>query len=190
MAVPDGQVVDLWWADLRSADARLFPLLDDLEVERLERMDRAADRGRFVVGALLLRVAVAAATGVDPRSVTVERTCTDCGAAHGAPRVAGARVSVAHAGPLVLVGTADVAVGVDVESVDRGDDVARWVTREAVFKAGAEPQAPVTSLMVQPPLPRYLAALARAGPEQPVIVTHDVAESAAALEQLAAGRWP
>lgn len=190
MAVRDGQVVDLWWADLRSAEARLFAFLDDRELERLERMDRAADRGRFALGAVLLRVAVAAATGVEPRSVTVERTCTDCGAPHGAPRVAGARVSVAHAGPLVLVGTADVAVGVDVESVDRGEDVARWVVREALFKAGAAPQAPVASLMVPAPWPRYLAALACAGPDQPVVVTHDLDESAAALEQLAAGRWP
>lgn len=186
MAPRDGQVVDLWWADLRSADARLLPFLDDLELERLERMDRAADRGRFALGAVLLRVAVAAATRDEPRSVAVDRTCADCGGAHGAPRVAGARVSVAHAGPLVLVGTADVAVGVDVESVDRGDDVARWVTREAVFKTGADPQAPVASLMVPTPLPRYLAALACAGPDDPVVVTHDVVESAAALEQLVA----
>lgn len=188
MAARDGQLVDLWWADLRSADARLFALLDDLERERLERMDRAADRGRFALGAALLRVAVAAVTGVEPRSVAVDRTCADCGGAHGAPRVAGARVSVAHAGPLVLVGTADVAVGVDVESAGRGDDVARWVTREAVFKVGAAPRAAVASLMVPAPLPRYLAAIACVGRDEPVAVTHDLVESAAALEQLAAGR--
>lgn len=187
MATHDGQVVDLWWADLRSADARLFALLDDLEAERLDRMDRAADRGRFALGAALLRVAVAAATGADPRAVAVERACADCGGAHGAPRVAGVRVSVAHAGTLVLVGTADVAVGVDVESADRGEDVERWVVEEARFKTGSSPSALVTTGMLRTPLPGYLAALAVAGSGAPEVRTHPIEESAAALEQLSLG---
>lgn len=187
MATRSGQVVHLWWADLRSADARLFGLLDGREAERMDRMDRAADRGRFVLGAVLLRIAVAAATGVDPRSVTVERTCADCGGAHGAPRVAGVRVSVAHAGPLVLVATADVAVGVDVESVDRGDDVARWVREEARFKTGTASSALVTTGMLRPPRTGHLAALAVAGGGDPEVVTHPIEESASALERLSPG---
>lgn len=189
MATTGGQVVDVWWADLRSADARLFALLDTHECDRLERMDREADRGRFALGAALLRLAVAAATGSDPRSVTVERTCSDCGGAHGAPRVVGARVSVSHAGPLVLVATAGVAVGVDVESADRGDDIEHWVGEEARFKAGASPTL-ITTGMLRTPRPGYLAALAVACESDPDVVTHGVEESAAALEQLALGAGP
>ncbi|WP_338750720.1 4'-phosphopantetheinyl transferase family protein [Janibacter alittae] len=189
MATRRGHVVDLWWADLRSADARLFGLLDDRETERLDRMERAADRGRFVLGAALLRLAVGAATGEEPRSVAVGRTCADCGGDHGAPRVDGVRVSVTHAGPLVLVATAADAVGVDVEAADRGDDVARWVLAEARFKTGCPPTQ-VSAGMVGTPRPGYLAALAVAGHVDPEVITHPIGETAAALERLATGAGP
>lgn len=185
MPAPLGEVVDVWWSDLRSVDARLFALLDPRESARLEAMDRAADRGRFVLGAALLRIAVGAATGVDPRSVGIERTCAECGGPHGAPRVDGVRVSVAHSGALALVGTAGTGVGVDVEAVGRGDDVERWVVDEARFKTGVDPAEPVTSMMLSVPLTGYVAALAVAGAVDPQVAVHDLAESSAALERLA-----
>ena len=176
--------VDVWWADLRAVDTRLFGLLDPRERARLDGMERAADRGRFVLGAVLLRVAVAAATGVDARVVAVERGCAECGEPHGAPRVEGVRVSVAHAGPLAVVATAEEPVGVDVEAADRGDDVAAWVEREARFKAGVAEAA----LGVHPlpaPVPGYIAALAVAGDgREPSVSVHGRAESAAALAAL------
>lgn len=184
MGVREDGIVDLWWADLRSADARLFALLDHDERTRLDRLATGADRGRLALGAALLRVAVAAATGVTARSVTVERTCAECGRPHGMPRVDGAHVSVSHAGPLVLVATADIAVGVDVESADRGDDVRRWVLDEARYKTGTGPEDPLTAAMVPTPLPGYLAAVAVAGGHEPRVTAHDVRESAVALERL------
>lgn len=182
MSARGDQVVDVWWAELRSVDTRLFALLDDIEAGRLGDIDRDADRGRFVLGATLLRVAVGAATGADPRSVRVERSCSECGGPHGAPSVDGVRVSVAHAGLLVLVGTADVGVGVDVERADRGDDVERWVVDEARFKVSADSSTPTTSLLLPTPLPRYRAAVAVTGRRAPEVVTHSTAESGTALE--------
>lgn len=187
MPAPLGEVVDVWWSDLRSVDARLFALLDPRESARLEAMERAADRGRFTLGAALLRIAVGAATGVDPRSVGIERTCAECGGPHGAPRVTGARVSVAHAGPLVLVGTCAVGVGVDVEALARGRDVEGWVVDEARFKTGVGPAEQVTTMMLGAPLTGYVAALAVAGTREPQVAVHDLEESAAALERLAKG---
>ncbi|WP_068325764.1 4'-phosphopantetheinyl transferase family protein [Janibacter terrae] len=157
-------VVDTWWSDLRAMDLDLLPLLDPLEASRAAGIARPADLGRFVVGAWLLRVAVGAATGADPRAVVVDRTCTDCGGPHGRPIVDGVHASVAHAGPLVLVATAPVPVGVDVESGSRGGDIAAWVVQEATFKAtGARSPDGVRVVGLQAPLPGYHAALAVGG---------------------------
>lgn len=184
MASDTDHVVNLWWAELRSVDVRLFGLLDAVESRRLAGIERDADRGRFVLGATLLRVAVSAATDVDPGSVRVERSCDECGGPHGAPRVTGVRVSVAHAGPLVLVGTATAAVGVDVEAADRGDDVERWVLEEARFKTGLGPSQAVTCVPVPTPWPGHRAALALAGDLDPDVIVHQAVESDAAL-----ARW-
>ncbi|UUZ45490.1 hypothetical protein LP422_05065 [Janibacter limosus] len=154
-------VVDVWWSDLRAMDRRLLAQLDPVEARRAEGIASAADLGRFVVGAVLLRVAVAAATGADPRAVSIDRTCDECGCPHGRPRVAGLHVSVAHAGPPVVVATSPDPVGVDVEALDRGPDVETRVRGEATFKStGSRDPA---GRHVQPlpvPLHGYLAALA------------------------------
>ena len=134
----------------------------------------------LVVGAVLLRVAVGRTTGRDPWSVAVDRTCDDCGRPHGRPAVEGVHVSVAHAGPLVLVATAAGPVGVDVESARRGPDVAEWVRQEAAFKAHGSRDG--DGLHVQPlvtPLPGHAAALALTRPGE--VVVHDPDESSAAL---------
>lgn len=176
--------VAVWWADLTAADLALAGGLDPTETARLDGLDRAADRGRFLLGAALLRVAVAAATGRDRRGVVVTRECSDCGQPHGAPRVQGTAVSVAHAAALVVVATATDAVGVDVDRADRGKDMARWVHQEATFKAlsplpgGA---APLRVLPLSPPLPGYLASLAIPAAQTGGIRVHGLAESAAAL---------
>lgn len=186
-------VVDLWWSDLRVMDRRLGSLLDPVEAQRAAGIERAADLGRFVVGALLLRVAVGAATGVAPLSVVVDRACAECAGPHGRPVVAGVHVSVAHAGALVLVATSSVPVGVDVEAVDRGDDVAGWVRAEAGFKAtGSRAAIGALTADLRAPLPGHLAALAlipHSDPTKgaPAVLVHGPAESAAALAALTAG---
>lgn len=185
MCVRSGLVVDVWWADLRSADIRLTQLLDANENARLQALVVDADRGRFLVGAALLRAATAAATGASASSITIDRTCAECGEPHGAPRVDGTRVSVAHASSLVLVATAARAVGVDVESVDRGGDVEQWVADEAIFKTGARGE-PVVTVQLSVPMPSFHAALAVVGEGESQVVVHDVEESATALRALLA----
>ena len=177
-------VVDVWWSDLRAMDLRLRSMLDPVEERRADGLASAADLGRFVVGAVLLRVAVAAATGQDPRAVSIDRTCDECGGPHGRPRVAGLHVSVAHAGPLVLVATSPDPVGVDVEALDRGPGVETWVRDEATFKATGSRD--LAGQHVQPlpvPLHGYLAALAFDGTGEVGVITHDQDESAEALER-------
>ena len=186
---PAGVPARVWWADLTNADLSLVAWLDHAEHGRLERLDAAADRGRFLVGAALLRVATAAATGRPREEITITRTCDRCGQPHGAPRVPGTWVSVAHAGSLVVVATAGCAVGVDVDRADRGGDMRQWVHDEAEFKAASglarartDPSpSGLQTLPLVPPLPGYLAALALPSGESAQIVVHDLAASAAAL---------
>ncbi|MHA7125075.1 4'-phosphopantetheinyl transferase family protein [Janibacter indicus] len=179
--------VDLWWSDLRAMDLGLLRLLDPVEEARARQTDRAGDLGRFVVGAVLLQVAVAAATGAPPEAVTVDRTCERCGGPHGRPRVEGTHVSVAHAGPLVAVATCPLPVGVDVEALARGGDVEAWVVEEAVFKAtGSRVDPGVAVLAVEPPLPGHAAALASTVPV--VVRPHWPAESAAGIAAVAGCR--
>ncbi|WP_435202854.1 4'-phosphopantetheinyl transferase family protein [Janibacter sp. GS2] len=179
---PPGPVV--WWADLTAADLSLVAWLDPDERARLAGIDRVADRGRFLVGAALLRVAVASATGRPRVEVVVTRTCSGCGQPHGAPRVAGTAVSVAHASGLVAVATAAGLVGVDVERVDRGGDMTAWVRDEARYKAtsAVDGRAPaMQTVPLTPPLPGYRAAVVLPASETGAVVVHDPATSARAL---------
>ncbi|WOP18893.1 hypothetical protein [Raineyella sp. LH-20] len=129
--------IEVWWSSLTAADRSLRDLLDPVERARVDSLEHPADRGRSLVGAALLRVAVAAHLGAAPDDVLVDRTCTGCGGPHGAPRVilpaAGASgtrsrtlglctaapgVSVSHSGLLVVVALRPAGpVGVDVQRV-------------------------------------------------------------------------
>ena len=186
-----GQHVDLWWSDLRAMDLGLLQQLDPVEASRAQSIGRTADLGRFVVGATLLRVAVAAAAGLDPHAVTVDRTCDECSGPHGRPRVRDGHVSVAHAGPLVLVATSPVPVGVDVESTRRGPDVEAWVREEATFKATGSRIGPGCRVTGLPARPGHVAAVAivdgQRGIAAPALVVHGPEESARALSAHAAG---
>lgn len=174
----------VWWADLTNADLSLVAWLDDAERGRFDRLDLDADRGRFLVGAALLRVAVEAATGRAREQIVVTRTCDRCGQPHGAPRVPGTAVSVAHAGSLVVVATAHRAVGVDVERTDRGDNIAQWVEQEARFKATSTPEDRPGGLQITalaPPLSGHVAALALPPGAAAGLVVHGLTTSAGAL---------
>ncbi|GAA4757634.1 4'-phosphopantetheinyl transferase family protein [Citricoccus nitrophenolicus] len=178
--------VDVWWSTLASARHGLLPILSPLERSRVAALEREADRGRSMLGAALLRVAVADHLGVPPAAVEVDRTCDDCGAPHGAPRIIGPltqrahpAVSVSHSGVLVVVAVGDVGpVGIDVQRLaDLPDpaDGSAWVQRETAVKAGRD-EGPVRGL--QAPLPGYAAALALPETAGPVRVrTWDSASS-------------
>ncbi|GAA5160578.1 4'-phosphopantetheinyl transferase family protein [Ornithinimicrobium tianjinense] len=178
MTDPTGVRVDVWWADLRSADVALAERLPPVERARALEPGRPGDRGRRLVAAALLQEAVAAARGLDGGQVLgrgedqvvgpfeIDRTCEECGKQHGRPVVAGGpHLSVAHAGLLVVVATCwDAPVGVDVERVDRfGDDggaqeALAWTAREALVKAGGGPDR--RTLRIEPPLSGYVATVA------------------------------
>lgn len=136
--------VTVWWCSLTAAEHAVLDLLDPAEKARVEALQRPADRARSLLGAALLRVAVADRLGVAPAEVVVDRTCDECGGPHGAPQIvgpgrAGLQVSVSHSGLLVVAAvTAQGAVGVDVQrlaDLDHPTLGSRWVRREALLKA-------------------------------------------------------
>ncbi|MGA4508368.1 4'-phosphopantetheinyl transferase family protein [Propionibacteriaceae bacterium G1746] len=162
----------VWWAPLHLADVRLDTLLDETELARLGRTTRQADRARWLLGAAVLRLAVAAETGTDPLSVRIDRTCADCGAQHGRPRVvtpagSGLYVSVSHSGLVTAVAVGHEPLGIDVQRA--GTDA--WVRREAAFKSGLE--APVFTVL-HPPVRDHVAVLAH-GPHVTVVDERDAA---------------
>ncbi|KAE8764965.1 4'-phosphopantetheinyl transferase family protein [Georgenia thermotolerans] len=176
---------EVWWSSLVAADRDVVTLLDGTERARVESLERPADRGRSMVGAALLRVAVAAHLGVGPDEVVVDRTCTDCGQPHGVPRIIGPGgpgpwVSVSHSGVLVVVALSPHGpVGVDVQRESDLPDprgAQDWVRREAELKAqnaarlGRYPatlpaavEAGAATRELLPPLDGYAAALTTLG---------------------------
>lgn len=157
-------IVDVWWADLRSADLRRADQLPPPERARLAELTTPADQGRRLVGALLLQSALRAARGLPSEAtVDIDRTCDACGAQHGRPVAAdgaGPHLSVSHSGLLIAVAACATApVGIDVQRIGDAPDVAAWVAREARIKAGLAAGAG-TELALTPPLPGYAAALA------------------------------
>jgi 4'-phosphopantetheinyl transferase len=148
----------VWWADVADHRAGHESLLSATEVERAGRLRRAEDRVRQMLGAVLLRLAVSAATGTPPAGVTVDRTCPRCGEPHGRPALPGTglHASITHSGDLVGLALTRVGpVGLDVERITEVDvdglarsvlhpdervaDLAGffryWTRKEAVVKA-------------------------------------------------------
>jgi 4'-phosphopantetheinyl transferase len=125
----------VWWATPRE-DPALADLLDDVERRRAARLARTADRWRYVTAHALVRLLLAARTGVPAAELRFERTCRRCGSTHhGKPRLANdlageagpVPFSLARAGDRLAVAVSDqpgLEVGVDVERVpDPGDAV-------------------------------------------------------------------
>jgi 4'-phosphopantetheinyl transferase len=161
-----GVALEVWWSSLAAADRGLLGMLDAGERARVESLDRPADRGRSLISAAMLRVAVAAHLGIAPAEVVVDRTCAECGGRHGAPRIVShgtpaPSVSVSHSGLLAVVVLAPHGpVGVDVQRIgDLADpaDGRGWATREALFKAGTSAPGDTAVHELRPPLPGYVA---------------------------------
>ncbi|MBO0871319.1 MAG: 4'-phosphopantetheinyl transferase superfamily protein [Micromonosporaceae bacterium] len=118
--VDTGHGCDVWWARPSQAAERDVRLLSDAERWRLGQLHRAEDRDRFLSAAVLLRRVVAAAGGVPPERVVVDRTCPSCTRPHGRPVLpdTGLYASVSHSGERIAVALTRLApVGVDVEQV-------------------------------------------------------------------------
>lgn len=176
----DELACQVWWAGTGDVRPWHLGLMDPAERDRLERYLRAEDRDRFTVGVALTRLLLADRLGIRPEKVPLDRTCSDCGRPHGAPRPAGGggpHLSVSHSGARVVVAISDGGpVGVDVEAAsDRFDpDIARhllspaeaarthqpdpagllayWTRKEATVKATGEGlRVPLPDLTVSAP---------------------------------------
>jgi len=174
VARPTTLSCQVWFADLGAERPEHLALLDEVERGRRVRYQRDVDRTRFTVAAALLRLVVAHETGTGPGSVRIDRSCEQCGAPHGKPRVldAGLHVSVSHSGDRVAVAmTRDAPVGVDVEVITERDvaglahsvlsdaePVSRtedfytyWCRKESVVKAtGDGLRVPLIGVVVSP----------------------------------------
>lgn len=170
----DSVGVELWWADLSAADISSAITLPLRERERLTEVSDQAERGRRLVGELLLQRAVRHSRRLlESETIEIDRTCAECGAQHGRPVVAdgrGPHVSVAHSGLVIAVATCrGTSVGVDVERLPAENVSSRavsdWVEREARIKAGVlgGEEAEVAGgsfLAVVCPFAGYIAGLA------------------------------
>ncbi|GHH76969.1 4'-phosphopantetheinyl transferase family protein [Promicromonospora soli] len=175
-------ILEIWWSSLAAADRDLLGMLDAGERARVESLERSADRGRSLISAAMLRVAVGSYLGIAPAEVVVDRTCAECGGPHGAPRIVShgtpaPSVSVSHSGLLAVVALVPRGpVGVDVQRLgDLADpaDGHGWATREAMFKAGTPERGDVVVHELRPPLPGYVAvAVAPAELEGAPRITH------------------
>lgn len=165
--------VQVWWGSLLDADHELLQLLDATERARIAGLQRPADRGRSMVGAALLRTAVADDLGCAPADVELDRTCPECGEPHGRPRVVGPLpasrttppwVSVSHSGHLVAVVLCRTdPVGVDVQrisDVEDGVEAWDWVEAEARLKSGISHETTSDqTCRINTPLTGYAAAV-------------------------------
>jgi len=166
---------EIWWASRDDFRDELTGLFDEAERARFDRYRRPEDKQRFAVGCALAKQVIAGRTGGAAHAVMFDRTCTDCGEAHGKPRVAGVEFSVSHSGDAVVVAVADAPCGVDVEQLDGERDVAglsrlvlgegeraadereflrAWTRKEAVTKStGDGLRVPFSQVIVvgQPP---------------------------------------
>ncbi|MCR8671609.1 4'-phosphopantetheinyl transferase superfamily protein [Agrococcus sp. HG114] len=164
--------VAVHWRTLAHADRSLEGVLDAVELERIARLERPADRGRSLVAAATLRTVAAARLGIAPAAVRVDRTCDACGRQHGAPRLLhedAPWVSVSHSGVLIAVVLAGAPVGIDVQrlaDLPEREDGHAWVRAEAVAKAegvarsAGHPLGRLATYELVAPLAGYAAALA------------------------------
>jgi 4'-phosphopantetheinyl transferase len=141
LAVAEAHV---WWADRRHASPRLEELLDEVERERLSAYRAAEDRGRFLVGCTLAKIALGRYFGRPPDLIRFSRSCPDCGRHHGKPRLTAPQknrieFSISHSGDLVAVAVAaEAPVGIDLERLDRSlrvDELARLVLAASEARA-------------------------------------------------------
>ncbi|WKX13249.1 4'-phosphopantetheinyl transferase superfamily protein [Streptomyces sp. NL15-2K] len=149
MVVPWGSTLSLWLVNALNQGeraARLAPrVLDPAERRRAAAFSRLEDRRRYVVAHVAVRVLLGARLGVTADAVRLVREpCPSCGAPHGKPAVRGAdaHFSISRSGDVVLIGIADVPVGVDIEQVPRPEVVAELSSslhRKEAAELAAEP---------------------------------------------------
>ncbi|MDX2561376.1 4'-phosphopantetheinyl transferase superfamily protein [Streptomyces sp. TX20-6-3] len=123
LAVPAESDADIWLLRVPSAWLTGTPLddavLDGTERRRAAAFIHPADRAGYVAAHVALRRLLGAYLGVPARSVRYRRDpCPCCGGPHGRPTLLDSSppyFSLSHAGDLVVIGVAEVPIGVDVE---------------------------------------------------------------------------
>jgi 4'-phosphopantetheinyl transferase len=149
----------VWWAT-PTATPPLTGLLDTTERRRAIRLAGRGDRERYVTAHALVRLLLAARTGVPAADLRFDRTCRHCAGDHGKPRLVDAPAeaatgpvsfNLAHSGGRIVVAVVDgpdLEVGVDVERIPSPDDPAVATGAAAILS------------------PRELAAFRRLEPAQ------------------------
>ncbi|WP_410573323.1 4'-phosphopantetheinyl transferase family protein [Amycolatopsis sp. cmx-4-61] len=110
-------IVDVWLVPIRPRPSWLG-LLSEAERARAARLAATPAGDVFVTSRALQRLWGAAAVGVPPAEVAVDRSCEHCGdPGHGRPRLTGAPAfSVSHTGRWLLLTTAERGrIGADIE---------------------------------------------------------------------------
>lgn len=96
-------------------------VLSEDEAQRAAKFLHAADRERYTVAHVMLRLLLAAYLGGDPAALPLfAEACPMCGGPHGRPAVAGEprlHFSLSHGGAFALAAFASEPIGVDVEPV-------------------------------------------------------------------------
>jgi 4'-phosphopantetheinyl transferase len=119
---------EVWWAGPDAARPELAEVLSPEERARLARLQREADRDRYLVAHALLRAVLGLRVGVAPAAVGL--AVGDDGKPRLADPAAACEFSLSHSGSrIVVAATADTPVGVDVERIHPERDVARMFSR-------------------------------------------------------------
>lgn len=121
---PPGSGPRLWIvrvSEYKDRAAEREAVLDEEELARCRGFVRAADRDRYRVAHVALRLLLGACLDLDPAAVRLFREpCPGCGEPHGRPAVAATaspHFSLSHAGDAVLLAFAGTPVGVDIEAM-------------------------------------------------------------------------
>lgn len=138
----------LWtlWGRTPEAGAQTLSDLTPDEARRAAAITDQVRRAEFLSGSQLAREVVQSALDVDRGSISIDRTCADCGGPHGRPVIRqaareGAHVSgdlsISHsAGWTVVAFVRDGRVGIDIEDRSRSlgiESVARLVLHPEEF---------------------------------------------------------
>jgi 4'-phosphopantetheinyl transferase len=121
-------VCHVWYARPGDVRPEHEDVLGDADLERYARLHRFGDRQRSAAAMVIARLVLGAAAGVPPSRLVIDRTCRECGAPHGKPRLPDPpdlHFSVSHADDCIAVAVRrDGPVGIDVEKV------APWATAD------------------------------------------------------------
>jgi 4'-phosphopantetheinyl transferase len=149
-------VCDVWWARPDDVRPEHDALLAEADLERRARLHRAADRRRSAVAAVVVRLVLGAAVGTPPARLVIDRTCRECGGAHGKPRlpdVPDVHFSVSHSAGWVAVAVRiGGPVGIDIE------EVAPWAAADLDDVAQLTLAPEERAVLVRQPLPRRALA--------------------------------